>query len=101
MVGGRLWSPGGEASGAPNLPYGGRSLRRPRDCILQPPRFLSSLFATHPVLSMPGSSAAPRVRALARAMLETSGAMKDLLFTLVTVGFFAGAWLYTKACERL
>jgi hypothetical protein len=28
-------------------------------------------------------------------------AMKDLLFTLITISFFAGAWLYTKACERL
>jgi hypothetical protein len=28
-------------------------------------------------------------------------AMKDLLFTLITIGFFAGAWLYTKACEKL
>jgi len=27
--------------------------------------------------------------------------MKDLLFTIVTIGFFAGAWLYTKACEKL
>jgi hypothetical protein len=28
-------------------------------------------------------------------------AMKDLLFTLITIGFFAGAWLYAKACEKL
>jgi hypothetical protein len=28
-------------------------------------------------------------------------AMKDLLFTIITIGFFAGAWLYTKACEKL
>jgi len=27
--------------------------------------------------------------------------MKDLLFTVITIGFFAGAWLYTKACEKL
>jgi len=27
--------------------------------------------------------------------------MKDLLFTIITIGFFAGAWLYTKACEKL
>jgi hypothetical protein len=96
-----MWSPEDEASGAPNLPYGGRSLHRPRDCILQPSRFLSSLFATRPALSAPGSLAAPPVKALARAMLETSGVMKDLLFTIITIGFFAGAWLYAKACEKL
>jgi len=39
---------------------------------------------------------------LARAMLYSRvNAMKDLLFILITVGFFAGAWLYTKACEKL
>ena len=39
---------------------------------------------------------------LARAMLNRPvNAMKDLLFTLITIGFFAGAWLYTKACEKL
>jgi len=31
----------------------------------------------------------------------SSDAMKDLLFTLITVGFFAAAWYYAKACERL
>jgi hypothetical protein len=35
--------------------------------------------------------------------MQTIGevAMKDLLFTLVVVGFFAASWLYAKACERL
>jgi hypothetical protein len=28
-------------------------------------------------------------------------AMKDLLFVIITIGFFAGAWLYTNACEKL
>jgi hypothetical protein len=28
-------------------------------------------------------------------------AMNDLLFTLITVGFFAVAWLYAKACGKL
>ena len=28
-------------------------------------------------------------------------AMKDLIFTFITIGFFAAAWLYTKACEKL
>jgi len=27
--------------------------------------------------------------------------MKDLIFIGITVAFFAGAWLYTRACERL
>jgi hypothetical protein len=28
-------------------------------------------------------------------------AMKDLIFICITVAFFGGAWLYTRACERL
>ncbi len=40
--------------------------------------------------------------ALAQAMLHGQvNTMKDLLFTLITIGFFAGAWLYAKACEKL
>jgi len=27
--------------------------------------------------------------------------MNDLIFIGITVAFFAGAWLYTRACERL
>jgi hypothetical protein len=27
--------------------------------------------------------------------------MKDLVFVLLTVGFFAVSWLYVHACERL
>jgi hypothetical protein len=27
--------------------------------------------------------------------------MKDLIFIGITVAFFAGTWLYTRACERL
>jgi hypothetical protein len=27
--------------------------------------------------------------------------MKDLIFIGITVAFFASAWLYTRACERL
>jgi hypothetical protein len=27
--------------------------------------------------------------------------MKDLIFICITVAFFAGAWIYTQACERL
>jgi hypothetical protein len=35
-------------------------------------------------------------------MLRKSGVvMKDLIFTLVTLGFFAAAWLYADACARL
>jgi hypothetical protein len=30
-----------------------------------------------------------------------SDAMKDLLFTLIAVGFFAAAWYYAKVCNRL
>jgi hypothetical protein len=29
------------------------------------------------------------------------GTMADLLFVLVTVGFFVLAWAYERACERL
>jgi hypothetical protein len=28
-------------------------------------------------------------------------AMKDLIFILITVGFFAAAWLYARSCEGL
>ncbi len=35
------------------------------------------------------SLAAPRCR------------VKDLVFVLITVGFFAVSWLYVRACERL
>jgi len=34
-------------------------------------------------------------------LYQARNAMKDLLFTCITIGFFAGAWLYTKACEKL
>jgi len=27
--------------------------------------------------------------------------MNDIIFICITVAFFAGAWLYTRACERL
>jgi hypothetical protein len=27
--------------------------------------------------------------------------MKDLIFILITVGFFVGAWLYARSCEKL
>jgi hypothetical protein len=33
--------------------------------------------------------------------VRIGNAMKDLLFVAITVGFFAAAWLYTQACERL
>jgi hypothetical protein len=40
--------------------------------------------------------------AVARLVLTfPSDAMKDLLFTLITVGFFVAAWYYARACERL
>jgi hypothetical protein len=35
------------------------------------------------------------------AVTEKTDAMEDLLFTLVTVGFFAVAWLYARACGGL
>jgi hypothetical protein len=39
---------------------------------------------------------------LARTMLsQVCNAMKDLIFICITVVFFGGAWLYTRACERL
>jgi len=28
-------------------------------------------------------------------------AMLDLIFLVVTVGFFAGAWAYVRACDQL
>jgi hypothetical protein len=28
-------------------------------------------------------------------------AMTDLIFVSITIGFFAVAWLYVRACERL
>jgi hypothetical protein len=34
-------------------------------------------------------------------LTHPSAAMEDLLFTLVTIGFFAATWYYAKACERL
>jgi hypothetical protein len=42
------------------------------------------------------------VSTLARTMLSPLGeAMNDLIFICTTVAFFAGAWIYTRACERL
>jgi len=32
---------------------------------------------------------------------RAGGTMIDLLLVLLTVGFFAVAWLYAKACERV
>ncbi len=33
--------------------------------------------------------------------MRCPGAMKDLLYVAVTVGFFAVCWLYVRAAERL
>jgi hypothetical protein len=39
---------------------------------------------------------------MARPMLgEHHKAMTDLIFVSITVAFFAVAWLYVRACERL
>jgi hypothetical protein len=38
---------------------------------------------------------------MARAMLDRSVAMKDILFILVTAGFFGLAWSYARSFEKL
>jgi hypothetical protein len=39
---------------------------------------------------------------MARPMLrEHHRAMTDLIFVSITIAFFAVAWLYVRACERL
>jgi hypothetical protein len=39
---------------------------------------------------------------MARPMLrEHQKAMTDLIFASITIAFFAVAWLYVRACERL
>ena len=39
---------------------------------------------------------------MARSMLKGHHkAMTDLIFVSITVAFFAVAWLYVRACERL
>ena len=49
---------------------------------------------------MSGARPTPRLAsALQTSLLE--GCMLDLVFVLVTVGFFAVAIAYTRACDRL
>jgi hypothetical protein len=50
-----------------------------------------------------GTKPAQRLaRVMARSMLKVHHkAMTDLIFVSVTIGFFALAWLYVRACERL
>jgi hypothetical protein len=39
---------------------------------------------------------------MARSMLKSHHkTMTDLIFVSITIGFFAVAWLYARACERL
>jgi hypothetical protein len=41
-------------------------------------------------------------RVMARSMLKSHHkTMTDLIFVSITIGFFAVAWLYARACERL
>jgi len=60
------------------------------------------------LFAIPSAPAIPRLLGMlpreswhAPCCLSRVNAMKDLLFTIITIGFFAGAWLYTKACEKL
>jgi hypothetical protein len=73
-----------------------------KDCILQPSPSVLFLFATRAVPATPGSFATPSQEFWHEPCCKSwVNAMKDLLFTIITIGFFAGAWLYTKACEKL
>jgi hypothetical protein len=105
----------GIASGTPNLESkcpvflrdfnpksAGRRLSGRPDCILQPSFPDWFLFAILGVLVIPRLlGMLPQESWHAPCWIRQVNAMKDLLFTLITIGFFAGAWLYTKACEKL
>jgi hypothetical protein len=41
------------------------------------------------------------VRRAPRALSERRPAMGDVLFLLLTVGFFALSWLFLRLCERV
>jgi hypothetical protein len=50
----------------------------------------------------PGCAHGPVVPVMARSMLEEHhSAMTDVIFVSITIAFFAVAWLYVRACERL
>ena len=84
------------------LKFAGPRLVGLQDCILQPSAPTLFPFATIGLLAVPRSFAFPQREFWHEACCTSwANAMKDLLFTSITIGFFAAAWLYTKACEKL
>jgi hypothetical protein len=70
-------------------------------CNLQPAVLVSFLFAIRRRQSRPKTSLRRRSAAGTRHAVSMGDTMKDLIFILITVGFFAGAWLYARSCEKL
>jgi hypothetical protein len=65
---------------------------------------LAAAVATcNPAPTVVGTKPVQRLaKPMARSMLKVHHkAMTDLIFVSITIGFFALAWLYVRACERL
>jgi hypothetical protein len=77
-------------------------LVRLQDCILQPSSSTFFPFATTgPLATQRSSTFSPWAFWHEPCCKRRENAMKDLLFTSITIAFFAAAWLYSKACEKL
>jgi len=62
-----------------------------------PPPISSLQYAASRLVQSPH----PRPFRLARQLPCSGVAMKDIVLVLVTVGFFAVSWLYTRSLDRL